>query len=100
MMLISHAKECQDLMAASLFECKKNGYSDVFHAEICFEDWYVHEDLMVNDVWKSFIYNKVKFNVPQLSQEIKNKFTQCLGEIQYNRETHCCNVGHNEINQC
>jgi hypothetical protein len=50
--------------------------SDVMHGEVSFEDWYVKEEYMPNEVWKLFKGNNVKMNAADISSKIVEIFKQ------------------------
>lgn len=46
-----------------------------------FEDWYIHEDYIGNDIWKKFIAENVPMHATTCSQETTNLFTELLKDI-------------------
>lgn len=73
---------------------KKHGYTRVvtdvvdgrYNAEFGitmgqFEDWYVHEDYIGNDVWKNFIAENIPMNINTCGQKTINLFNELLKDI-------------------
>lgn len=63
----------------NVIEGSVNAQSGLPHGP--FEDWYVHEDYIGNDVWKRFVGENIPMNPSSCSQEIKNLFDELLKDI-------------------
>ena len=61
---------------------KSHGYTrvigDVSHGGLVFEDWYINEKYMPNEVWKKFIGDNINMNTDNLSEATINLFNEYL----------------------